>query len=382
METEFNTIKDALSDMTKVGLDRLRKFSGYKIKSNLKKAGLVDALEAALKADPVTFLNKLPIFDLILLRSACRTPQDSVAAFDALVDMNYIELFNIVNYDFDDGKGEEYIWGNEEFSNLFSPFIDDVIDDMDRKGRTLIDYFVWGMLSLYGCPTLEDFMRVIKKEFGKKEEDWWPIWMQVIKYAPAMDLMDGDGFMVNPSMGEVDKVMEDMRERGFDRKPQKEYSFKEIVDIGATGPHFVFGQGTKEYQNAMAALKRCGLDESKAKSKLSIAWFMVQNAMIDNRPTEIIKEMIGTPTLSSVDELNAIIQPLMEYMNRLPRWMLGGRAPKDIPVPKEALGQIAAMGAVFGQMHNMMGYQGVGRNDPCPCGSGLKYKNCHGKSVS
>jgi preprotein translocase subunit SecA len=21
----------------------------------------------------------------------------------------------------------------------------------------------------------------------------------------------------------------------------------------------------------------------------------------------------------------------------------------------------------------------VGRNDPCPCGSGLKYKKCHGK---
>ena len=22
----------------------------------------------------------------------------------------------------------------------------------------------------------------------------------------------------------------------------------------------------------------------------------------------------------------------------------------------------------------------VGRNDPCPCGSGKKYKNCHGKT--
>lgn len=21
----------------------------------------------------------------------------------------------------------------------------------------------------------------------------------------------------------------------------------------------------------------------------------------------------------------------------------------------------------------------IGRNDPCPCGSGTKYKNCHGK---
>jgi preprotein translocase subunit SecA len=24
-------------------------------------------------------------------------------------------------------------------------------------------------------------------------------------------------------------------------------------------------------------------------------------------------------------------------------------------------------------------YTGVGRNDPCPCGSGKKYKQCHGK---
>jgi preprotein translocase subunit SecA len=25
-------------------------------------------------------------------------------------------------------------------------------------------------------------------------------------------------------------------------------------------------------------------------------------------------------------------------------------------------------------------YVGVGRNDPCPCGSGKKYKNCHGRN--
>ena len=26
-------------------------------------------------------------------------------------------------------------------------------------------------------------------------------------------------------------------------------------------------------------------------------------------------------------------------------------------------------------------YDKVGRNDPCPCGSGKKYKNCHGKTI-
>lgn len=28
-----------------------------------------------------------------------------------------------------------------------------------------------------------------------------------------------------------------------------------------------------------------------------------------------------------------------------------------------------------------LNYKTVGRNDPCPCGSGLKYKKCHGKNL-
>ena len=41
----------------------------------------------------------------------------------------------------------------------------------------------------------------------------------------------------------------------------------------------------------------------------------------------------------------------------------------------------AAMGAVAGAAAVAAGaeYPNVGRNDPCPCGSGKKYKACHGK---
>jgi preprotein translocase subunit SecA len=31
------------------------------------------------------------------------------------------------------------------------------------------------------------------------------------------------------------------------------------------------------------------------------------------------------------------------------------------------------------QREMVNGYPKVGRNDPCPCGSGKKYKSCHGK---
>jgi len=35
-------------------------------------------------------------------------------------------------------------------------------------------------------------------------------------------------------------------------------------------------------------------------------------------------------------------------------------------------------GIVEGKVRNESGKK-VGRNDPCPCGSGRKYKRCHGK---
>jgi preprotein translocase subunit SecA len=28
--------------------------------------------------------------------------------------------------------------------------------------------------------------------------------------------------------------------------------------------------------------------------------------------------------------------------------------------------------------NNIKGFEGVNRNDPCPCGSGKKFKKCHG----
>jgi preprotein translocase subunit SecA len=45
--------------------------------------------------------------------------------------------------------------------------------------------------------------------------------------------------------------------------------------------------------------------------------------------------------------------------------------------PEELLAPTAAPGGEF-ETHLSMGYK-VGRNDPCPCGSGKKFKACHGK---
>jgi preprotein translocase subunit SecA len=47
--------------------------------------------------------------------------------------------------------------------------------------------------------------------------------------------------------------------------------------------------------------------------------------------------------------------------------------------PVAADAAAAMVGAAMSHAHDVDGVPKVGRNDPCPCGSGKKYKQCHGK---
>ena len=54
----------------------------------------------------------------------------------------------------------------------------------------------------------------------------------------------------------------------------------------------------------------------------------------------------------------------------------------DLSRMQESRSEVQAAAVNRGPVHHEPVKVGpkVGRNDPCPCGSGLKYKNCHGKN--
>ncbi len=85
----------------------------------------------------------------------------------------------------------------------------------------------------------------------------------------------------------------------------------------------------------------------------------------------------------SIDELNEFMQKITAFTNDLRQWILKGYSPNELfekekknlkPLPNVpfAIGRKA-------EMIDMKSKQKVGRNDPCPCGSGLKFKKCCGK---
>ena len=56
---------------------------------------------------------------------------------------------------------------------------------------------------------------------------------------------------------------------------------------------------------------------------------------------------------------------------------------KRVQVAKESSAQAAGAGGEEKQKPLVKKLsEKVGRNDPCPCGSGKKYKNCHGRNAS
>jgi preprotein translocase subunit SecA len=80
------------------------------------------------------------------------------------------------------------------------------------------------------------------------------------------------------------------------------------------------------------------------------------------------------------------LQAFENFLATLPQFLLKEQAPaasKPIPRPQPAMAMAGGNGDGAGEMKLDLpvrrGGPKVGRNEPCPCGSGKKYKNCCGR---
>jgi hypothetical protein len=76
-----------------------------------------------------------------------------------------------------------------------------------------------------------------------------------------------------------------------------------------------------------------------------------------------------------IDETNDMLKVLYTAMNAMPHWTNNGWTPDEL-----ANSKTASRGGTKGKLIDFETGQQIGRNDLCPCGSGKKYKKCHGRS--
>ncbi|WP_266159039.1 preprotein translocase subunit SecA [Dyella silvatica] len=120
-----------------------------------------------------------------------------------------------------------------------------------------------------------------------------------------------------------------------------------------------------------------GYAQKQPKQEFKRESFELFSSMLDRIKVEVV-QMLARVRVRSEEEVAAMEVEQQRVAERLQKQMhtSGGGAPVGaLGADAEAL----ALGAMQNQSVEQVDGTKVGRNDPCPCGSGKKYKYCHGQ---
>ena len=139
------------------------------------------------------------------------------------------------------------------------------------------------------------------------------------------------------------------------------------------------GVSLTEYRNLMEFLTvKEKMSNSKARRLMSELWATKQI------PVSVSSLISTTIQAYAIRDVQRYVGLLTEYTNAVPYWKFQGRSSKEI-FEKEEKPKLKPLSAfstnMLGGMNPFIRPEAkIGRNGPCPCGSGKKYKNCCGRN--
>lgn len=184
--------------------------------------------------------------------------------------------------------------------------------------------------------------------------------------------------------------------------------------MGSRITECIYGEDSDEGQAAMMVLGSLGLSQHDIMQEMHNIFVSSQYTM-NNEAAESLFETVNSriDSIPSFEEFRRDIDMLAAYSNTIPKWILRGKTSNETDLLKlsiridQAMQQEFAGGEQeesFGQMPSFLNpgedvgvpsaaglsdffkygfaVRHVGPDDPCPCGSGLSYRRCHGKNLS
>lgn len=426
-----NTIEEnlRLCQFRKADLIRNADIMGYDLGKGayrLKKDELINVLVKSILDDPKCVLMRLPEEDLMLLDIlADKDPGMSMKAYqdDHLMAMTMLGL--AIEEDSEDEPSFKYITIADDFLKAAKPHIKDVLNAFEVKLRIVVETIIIGALNLYGLATEKELKKILKVSF-ELTDNGSGMFKHVLANSVFMRLSQVYGYLrgkeqifyISPFVLDFDAILTSIETR----KEIAHFKPFSVDDFKAAGgmptPYIANPQNDK--LEAMLR-KKLGFDDKKAQVYRHMLWVFAQ----DDRfmPAVAVQMLLDATSASSrpgnIDELNDVIMVLNDFLNSSPRWIFRGRSPHDMmklqgPLqdpPNIKIGpNMQSMGykqedvqRTVDEMWEMehashgMGldeglsgtdfqpsmplfmHNKVGRNEPCPCGSGKKYKNCHGR---
>ena len=388
MDKKTQTLYDIFMSQTVIELQLHRKFYDvWRVKSNARKAQLAEALAELFIEEPWNCLKRMPLYELRFLELLARQGEGekltlnrtTIPLASLTTGLTQINLSNDNPFTFD-------IWFVPGVRTILAPHISRAIRDIENSPRHEFEQFLWGTLALFGAITYSEFFELLGHHYKNDTEETW-FFHFLHEDFPMLSRLEYRNYLVHPC-ADIRELLKEREEKKFTKRVPKKFTKEDILDAGSVMPYSSVWHLHEEGRNLADALQSIGYEDDRMVYVMHEIWFDKQrhgqNAKAFNG---LITRILEGGKVGRFEDVQKVADAIMRYSNAIPCWCFKGRSSDEMfKQDKQGPEKLANAQAVVHQMANISrqasAFPKVGRNDPCPCGSGLKYKNCHGKNQS
>lgn len=387
-----NTLERLLLARTKVELGETAAFFLIQLRPSDRKAVMVEKILTAFRDDTLRCLERLPFYELRNLRMLVSLGRGNDMLIPEPLPPLFLYLFGLVV----DGSEEDdykYGWGPllklrlpGDLYDIVAPHIGTAVCDIEKSDRLGYERFLWGCLTIYGCLSVHELLELWRGFNPEESQERFIDFLE--SYAPTRYLSDWTGdYLAYPDVDRVELFAE-LHGGGFWGKPLAEVSLDDILSAGKTTPYNFPFASHPEGEALCDALAAVGQGGDAAAIRMHWLWHALQDSEggeegLQDLAARILKDV----RVLSDGKARALGRAIEAYINAIPVWAFRGRTSTemmlgDSPLLKQNDAARAFLAHQMSGIYKAASAHGLGANAPCPCGSGLRYRDCHGKNVS
>ncbi|MBP3202387.1 MAG: SEC-C domain-containing protein [Bacteroidales bacterium] len=372
---EQRSLHTILTGYTKPQLEDLVEILGIPGSHARSKAKLVEELYSYLRAEPRRWLSRLTERDLRQLRELVHAGPDRVKIQALSTYPTLLEVLGLVSYD-DSQENRHKVWIGPELYDIVHKDVEDVLHAGERNGRFHLERRGLGYLNLYGVVGTDRLIYMLLSEGYREKDIVDSPWFKLYRYEDANGDYLASPCLVNPE--ELFPVRDVMGSHLY--KPV--FPPDLVYEAGCGAPYFTVGMKSPEGMRLEAMYRRVGYSGFDLTLALHDTWVEAQYTNESNE--ELFGPLMDSPLAANLDHESwlSCVQIVADYANSVPKWFLCGSSAKeeekglvDIRQAADNEGEVETYSMGFAVPH-------VAPDDPCPCGSGLRYCRCHGRYLS
>lgn len=363
-----SSLRETLGGLNKTRISSLARTYNISGRSKMKKDELVLALLEQI-TNPAIMESALLILDTeewAMLESVYASPfvQDNFVPYGfyhLLLDLGLVYTF------FDNNK--LYMVMPEEVKDTFKQVNTDTFKQAHSRQFLVLEY-VQALTNLYGVFTLDQLLAIYNEQNASDPLSEQELTAYVEQFLSRQQkfvmesgyLMYGGLAAEESDEGELERLLEQIQD-----KPHYVPDKNELLKYADDGYFEITSQLEEMKKYILAHLT----------NDVELADYLIDDIQFACSMELPIQQVINeferrNLVFKDAKQVEQVVHLLTEVRNNTRIWSNCGHTPSELRA-------LTAIPVIHGKVVKSFQVEKIGRNEPCPCGSGLKYKKCCGK---